>query len=254
LGVKINISKKAENNKNKNNNNKMPYYDENGEEVSGILTPEEVEQRLAEKETEMQSRIEEIETAKQEELQSIQQQLADKEAELVGLQDKDRNFGAFRKKSEADKTEMAELKKQIDELKGAVVSQFNSINQVLSDKTIDEAVLRVSGGDKELSDKVKFFYKSFSGTPKDDKEFQARLDNALVLATGGKSNVRVDYSVGTGSTFQPNNSVGSANKMTEAQRAFAHSMGITDADIAKYDGKMPRYQGDGLPNNQWLNQ
>ena len=149
------------------------YYNESGDEVAGVLSPEEVQQQLADKEAEMQKTIDEAQTASQEELQSIQQQLADKEEEMTKLQDKDRNFGAFRKKSEADKTEMNELKKQIDELKGGLIGQIDKINQVLSDKTISEAVMRVAGGDKEVADKVKFFYNQFSGTPKTKRKCKA---------------------------------------------------------------------------------
>ena len=228
------------------------YYNSDGDEVEGVMSPEEVQQALADKDAEMQRAIDEAQTSSQEELQSIQQQLVDKEEEMAKLQDKDRNFGAFRKKSESDKTEMAELKKQIDDLKGGLVGQIEKINQVLSDKTIDEAVLRISGGDKVLSDKIKFFYKSFSGVPKDDKELQARLDNAFVLATGGKTNVMSGqvYS-GTGSSYVPE-TVGSTSKWTDDQKQFAAMMGITDADIAKYSGKMPKYPGDGVGNKEWL--
>jgi alanyl-tRNA synthetase len=231
----------------------MPYYNENGDEVQGVLTPEEVQQQLADKDAEIQRTQEELQATHQEELQTIQQQLADKEAEMEKLEDKnknaDRTFGAFKRQS----TEMIELRKQIEDLKGGLVGQIEKINQVLSEKTIDEAVLRVSGGDKVLSDKVKFFYKSFSGVPKDDKELQTRLENALVLATGGKSNVMNGqvYS-GAGGSSVPEN-VGSAGKWTDEQKQFAAMFGITDADIAKYSGKMPRYPGDGLKNSEWLN-
>jgi len=229
------------------------YYNESGDEVAGVLSPEEVQQQLDDKEVEMQKTIDEAQTASQEELQSIQQQLADKEEEMTKLQDKDRNFGAFRKKSEADKTEMNELKKQIDELKGGLIGQIDKINQVLSDKTISEAVMRVAGGDKEVADKVKFFYNQFSGTPKDEKEMQSRLDNALILATGGKSNVMSGqvYSAGAGSSFA-NNVVGSVGKWSDEQKDFARKVGITDADIAKYQGKMPQYAGDKSSNKEWL--
>ena len=82
---------------------------------------------------------------------------------------------------------------------------------------------------------------------------QSRLDNALILATGGKSNVMSGqvYSAGAGSSFA-NNVVGSVGKWSDEQKDFARKVGITDADIAKYQGKMPQYAGDKSSNKEWL--
>lgn len=84
---------------------------------------------------------------------------------------------------------------------------------------------------------------------------QSRLDNALILATGGKSNIMGGsvYS-GSGGTGPIDNSVRGQSKWTDEQKQFAAMFGITDADIQKYSDKMPKYQGDRMSNQQWLAQ
>lgn len=232
----------------------MPYYDEQGQEVEGVLSPEEVEEKMLEKETEMNKAIEEAQTSQEEEIKTLQAQMTEKEEELKKLQEKDANFGALRKKAEVKEEEIAKMQKQIDDLKGGLVGQIEKINQVLSEKQIDEAALKTAEGDKELADKIKFHYKSFSGEPKDTQEAQQRMDNALILATGGKvANLGGSVISGAGgSTFQGGN-VESQTKWTDEQKDMAQKLGITDADIAKYQGKMPRYAGDRRSNKDWLN-
>lgn len=230
-----------------------PFYNENADEVEGVMSPEEVQELLAKKEEETNKAVEEAQQAMQEEIQTLQQQLEQEREEKRKLEEKGVNFGTLRKKTEEKDSKISELEKKIDELKGAFIGQIDKINQILSDKTIDEAMLKVSGGDRELADKVKFHYKQFAGIPKDEKEMQERINNAMILATGGKStNIPGSTYSGAGG-FNTTNNVVSVNKWTEDQKDLAKKFGITDAEIAKYSGKMPRYSGDGTSNKEWLN-
>lgn len=230
-----------------------PFYNEQGDEVEGVMSPEEVQEMLAKKEEETNKAVEEAQQATQEEIQTLQQQLEEEREEKRKLEEKGVNFGTLRKKTEEKDSKISDLEKKIDELKGGFIGQIDKINQILSDKTIDETMLKVAGGDKELADKVKFYYKQFSGVPKDEKEMQDRINNAMVLATGGKSTIIPGSTYSGVGGFNTTNNVVSANKWTEDQKDLAKKLGIIDADIAKYSGKMPKYSGDQSSNREWLN-
>ena len=230
----------------------MSYYDQNGEEVDGVMSPEEVQALLAENEAESQRLIEEAHVAAEEQANEVGRLLAEKEAELEKLHNKDMNFGRLRGKTEADGSKIAALEKQIDEMKGGIISQIDKINQVMSEKEVSEAILVATGGDRELAEKVKTFYKTFNGAPKDAKEMQQRIDNSLTLAGGGRTTiVGANVYSAAGGTFQSDN-VGGQSKWTDTQKELGRNLGITDADIAKYQNKMPRYPGDFSSNREWL--
>jgi chromosome segregation ATPase len=157
----------------------MPYYDADGEEIEGVLSPEEAK-ALQDKTAELEAKA-----AKAEELEET---LKQKEEELTKLSGKDLNFKRLRdkteqeiedmkqKKSEKEKmllTEVAELTKERD---GEKQARFNEVK---------ESVLKdLSGGDEALRKSIEAAEKELTGQALTAKEIEERYRKAFILAKG----------------------------------------------------------------------
>ena len=148
------------------------------------------------------------------------------EEELKGLKDKDLNFSNLRNKVSEKEKEVEDLKKAIDEKIGTVKKEV--LDSVMSDYYLDQ-LKKLAGEDKELADKIEFQYKRLSDPSSSKEEVNKKLNDAFVLASGGKeiSNTAAFSSGGVGKI----NIKKSGEKLSEEAKQFgielAKAGGIT---------------------------
>lgn len=207
-------------------------YNEQGEEVEGSLSAEEVEAKLEEERTKMEEQnskdLEEVQKQSDEALEEKEKELTAKEEELAKEMDKEKNFGALRGKTKEKDEKIDAL---MEEIKG-IKETLESTKSVVSEQKIDTAIEKLSA-DKEMKDKIKFYYNSFKDEPKDDKEFQKRIENANVLAGGSKPTNALtgDVISSAGGTVMEGS--GTGKKLGPEALEEAKKLGITDAELAK---------------------
>lgn len=136
------------------------YYDDQGEPVEGVLPPEEIA--------------------------SLKEQMAEKEAELNKLKDKDYNFSSLRKKTAEEREELTKtwnsaekgLLSHIDELN----ARLDARDKATIGKTKETKFEELAGTDKELRDKLEFEFERLGGnTSLSDAEVLERIEEAKVL-------------------------------------------------------------------------
>lgn len=154
----------------------MSYYDDDGNEVEGVLTPEEV--------NELKNKMTELETvaARAEELEA---ELKEKEGRLKSLESKEFNFNQLRGKtveekeellkgfSEKEKTMMLEignLKSQIEENEAQTIKSYES-----------DVLEALAGSDEDLKVKIKEMSKEFVGDVKTKEDVLLRYKRAFTL-------------------------------------------------------------------------
>lgn len=146
----------------------MPYYDEEGNEVEGVMTPEEVEALKAEL---------------TEKLTTKEQEIEEKEKELASLKTKDFNFRKFEEATEKQKEEMM---KEFTDKEQALIQEVSSMkSQFLSEQRASVLDIYV-GSDEELRKKVEEKANSLYGKPAETKEeYTLRVKEALTLVRSG---------------------------------------------------------------------
>lgn len=214
-------------------------FDKDGNIVENAMSPEDVETKLEEErektrqevEEEANKQLEEYKKSTDEEMEELQKQLDGKEEELTKEKDKEKNFGALRGKNKEDKEKIDSLEQEIKDIKTSIEETKTKV----SDEAIDMAIGKLAGDDKELAEKVKFYYKTFSGEPKDKEEFLKRIENSYVLATGGKPTNPITGEVisSAGGSLPPTVNP-SGEKLSEKGKEAAKDMGISDQELAKH--------------------
>lgn len=143
------------------------YKDEEGNEVEGLLSAEEVEAKVAE-----------ANAAKEAELAEVKAAL---EAEKA----KEKNFEALRAKAaDAGKTKEAveaEYKTKLDELD----AKFNNLTQAQKLQSLAE---KEAGGDAELAEKILVHYNNFKVDNTNVDKMKEAMTNAAILAGAGVGN------------------------------------------------------------------
>lgn len=216
------------------NGDPVEVYDEEGNPLDEVLSPDEVEEKINEAKEEIQ---EELKGSTEEETQILKERLDDKIAELEETkenlqkeQGKDKNFSRLRGKTEDREKEITELQGVIKDL----TEKVEKIDQSGEERNVNLKIATAVKGDEELTKKVKFFYDQFNGSPKDDNEVQERIKNSIILATGAKGEDVLSgdvVSFGGGSTGQGTTKTG---KISEESKGLAGKLGIEDRELKRH--------------------
>lgn len=223
----------------------MAYFDEDGNEVKGLLTEEEAK-ALVQNETKTL-----METAAKEKVEAeTRAATAAKAAEDLKAQldaAKAAPAGGAGQQSQSDKDEnVANLRRKLEEAEAVRVSERAAlearITAIEGDK-VQQAINAVAAGNADLAAKIRHNYeKTLSGVQATTaEEIAAKVQNAVKLSTGGVSPSPLDTVIVGG---QPAG-VGGAGKsgtkveFTPNEAAIGGKLGISDADRAKY-GADPR--------------
>ncbi len=220
-------------------------FDEQGNAVEA-LTPEEVETKLK---AAREEAIEEANASRQAEIDAATEQqkkleddLKKAQEDLKKEQDKDKNLGGQRKVIEEKEKIVNELTTKLDTMKSDFDKKISDILNSDKRKTVDSMIERVAGEDKEMADKIRFYFDSFkpideTGKKPEDvmKEIQERIKNAYTLAagTGPKNPVGAKVISSGGPGVAPViNPTG--EKLSPELADLAHKMGVSDADLKKH--------------------
>jgi len=211
-------------------------FNEQGEKVEA-LTPEEVEQKLNEA---REQAIEETNRLRQEEIDDLSLQMESRNEDLEKARQeleveksKDKNLAGQGRIIKEKEKKIDELEVKHKELEEKLNQRINEVEQKGKEKTISGMIQELSGGDKDISTKIRFYYDSFKGEPADEKEIQDRIQNAYTLATGGKP-----ISPLTGSAISSGGGMPvinpSGEKVSPEVQDLAHKMGVSDQEMKKH--------------------
>ena len=213
-------------------------YDKDGKEVEAF-TREEIDLTI---QTEKESAIAEANALREEEIAGL---LAEKEKleddrvkleqTLEGMKNKDVNFGKIRSQVEIKDKKIEELQAQLTAVNEGTTKRIEEIEGSRIKEVKDGEISSIAGADVELTKKINFFYDSFAGSVKTKEEIKARVTNATLLATGGKTKVNMtgDVISSGGSMNIPTDIQGQGKLSSPEVRDVARKLGITDQELSK---------------------
>jgi len=212
----------------------MAYFDENGTEVEGILSPDEVTAQVEAAKTEVKEATQQEFNTKIEELNtSLETTKAEIEAAKTGggEGDKDQNLGNLRTKLQETETLLATEKTANEE-------RWSTIQK---DK-VTAAITTVAGNDADMQKKIEHEYNTtLSGVKAQTaEEVQAKVASAVKLATTietGPSALDVATQGANRGVNQPITQSG--KPITDGDKAFGNKLGLNEDDYKKY-GNDPR--------------
>jgi len=206
------------------------FFDANGEPIEGF-SQEEVDAKLEEG-------TKELESAKKEEAEELNKTITDMQEEMSKMGDKDYNFKKVEKFAKEKEAEAIELQKKLDDNFGGVNSM---IDTRLNEEKLNSKIESLSGGDKEVSDKIRFHFNSFSSEKIDDpakreEAFIAKLSNAYLLATGSKpSSPLTGQVIGSNMGSSPN--AGKPSGLSKDAKDIAGKFELSDEEIKDAEKK-----------------
>lgn len=211
-------------------------FNEEGQAVEA-LTPEEVEVKLNEAREQATA---DANAARDAEVEDLTKQLTDKEEsltkaqkELEGEKSKDKNLSGQREVIAAKEKVIEDLTKSVNDLKASTEQKLASLEAKDRIKMVNDLIEALSEGDKNVKEKMKFFYDNFKGDPADAKETEERVRNAYTLATGGRSARPLTSSMISSAEGIPQiNPTG--EKMSTELQDLAHRMGVSDQEMKKH--------------------
>ena len=215
----------------------MAYYDAEGNEVTGLLTQEDLDAKLEEERASLNSQFEEKNNETQQkigELQAAQdaaQAAVDAAAATAGEGsgggDKDVNLGTLRAKLEETTTALAAER-------DANRARFAAEES----ERVSNAILEVAGNNEEMAQKVRHHFTTTLSavTATTPAEIKAKVENAFKLSADmNTSPGPLDIARAGGSRgAAPVINQGQARPMTAAAVEAGKMFGISDADRAKY--------------------
>jgi DNA repair exonuclease SbcCD ATPase subunit len=207
------------------------YTDKDGNTVEA-LTPAEVEEKLADVRAEA---IDEANADRQAEIDDLNTQLAEKETALATEKAKDKNLSGQRTVIKDREEEIAGLKKTIEEVKADTSKKIDEIGASAKKKVVEDMIGNLVGDEKELKDKVQFFYDSFKGEPATEDERKQRINQAYILATGGRPANPFSASVISAQGGIPQTKMQTEGKLSPGVENVAHNLGIDDQELKKYN-------------------
>lgn len=155
------------------------YYDDEGNEIEGVLSPEEAKA--------LQERTAELE-AKAQKAEELEAALKAKEEELTKLAGKDMNFKRLRDKTEAEVEELKEKMSEKEKVLLAEVMELTKERDSEKAARTQEATKRIldslSGGDETLRKSIEVAEKELVGEAKTEQELEVRLRKAFILVQG----------------------------------------------------------------------
>ena len=215
----------------------MDVFDEKGNLVEGMLTPEEVQTKIEQEATRL---VEEANAEKQAEIDAanIKLEEAEKaklelEEKMAKLDDKSLNFGNLRKKAEEKDAVIEGLKSSIVKLDEVMNQKFSQLSAENNKQKVVSLINRVAGSNVELAKKIEFNYNRLNANPKDEKELAQLVNDAVLLSTGGgKPNLfSTDVMSSSGGTeFKQDD----GTKLSDTGKAAAKEFGISEQILKKY--------------------
>jgi len=194
---------------------------------------------------------EEIEAQKQEaieastgELEALQKERDDKQAEidnltkqLEGELDKDKNFAELRKQREDLKKERDELKGKIDSIDGTIEEKVESAKSAILEGVnkdhYSETLKALVGDDEELQKKVELNYSRLTDEVASKEDITKKMTDAYRLSVEDRSpnalNTAVVSSGGAPLARPP-----ASKAFTQEEKELAGKFGLSDEDLKKY--------------------
>lgn len=215
----------------------MPYYDEQGNEVDGLLTEEELNAKLEEERKTLSERIEQEKAAAQERIIALEaEKLAAQKAvdaaksgtggDEGGAGDKDVNFANLRRKLE-------ETTKALEAEKLANEGRYTAIQR----EKVDSVISQVARGDEELAKKIRYNYENILTGMKAEtaQEINTKVLAAMRLSAptnDGPDALSIALSGGNRSAHVQQS--GTAKKFTPGEVQMGQRLGVSDQDRARY--------------------
>jgi Mg2+ and Co2+ transporter CorA len=182
----------------------MPkLFDEEGNEIEGAMSPEDV--------TTLKT---ELDTAKK---------------ELLGLNNKDINFTNLREKVTGLETKLTDSQKAIEDAnKKAIEGMQAPLNEAK-----DTTIAKLSGGDEELKKKIQFHFDRINDQTLTVEQMNKKVRDAYLLATEKAMDLsgQIISSAGAGMHIP----LTPKKEMSAELKGFGSKLGLTDEDIKKYD-------------------
>lgn len=225
----------------------MAYFDEDGNEVKGLLTEEEAKALVQEQTKSL------METAAKEKIEAEQKAAtAAAEAETLRKQIEAAAAapaGGAGQQSQGDKDQnIAALRKKLEETEASVAREREALNAritAIEGDKVQQAINAVAAGNAQLAEKIRYNYdKTLSGVQAvTAEEIAAKVQNAVKLSTSGPTPNPLDIVIPGGvpqghGGAKPN----PAKEFNQVETAVGSKLGISDADRAKY-GNDPRLTG-----------
>lgn len=170
----------------------------------------------------------EIETVPVSVVEQLQQQIKEKEVELQKERDKEKNFAALRTKTEKEVEEKSELASRLDALEKQRIADLENNKKALEIK-LENAFLADAEGDKDLAEKIKFYYYRFAGDALTDDEINQRRSEAVFLAkrrVDSGSPLSRAISVSGGNSYLPQQNESEDFSRTPEGIEFAKRLGL----------------------------
>lgn len=190
------------------------YFDEDANPIE-LLSPEEVieiqerEKKLAEEKEEMAKQIEE------------------KEKELSGYKEKNYNWKRLRDMTEKEREELSARDKVIFEQQELLQEQYDKLRQNTFDKLIND----ISGGDKDMRDKIMEQYDRIKDEVTTDDQISKKLEDAYLLVTRENRKMSINRAYNVSGIPPRENKVES-----EESKSIRGVFRIKDEDVKKYSG------------------
>lgn len=165
----------------------------------------------------------------------LKKQLEEKDASIKALNEKiekdipkGESFRALDKKVQKTEAEKSELESRLEALEKQRVADLENNKKSLEIK-LENAFLAQANGDKDLADKIKFYYNRFAGDTNSDDEINQRISEATFLAKRrvdqGNPITRAVAASG-GSSYIPNTGNSEDFSRTPEGLEFAKKLGL----------------------------
>jgi hypothetical protein len=152
-----------------------------------------------------------------------QAELAEKEAELEKLKEKDLNFGKLRKTAQ-------EAEKERDEAISAMQNEIKEVTKIVHGNAYDYTLDALSDGDEELKKEIEANYARLTDPADNPKAVQKKLRDAYTLAKGiAPKHESMPMSSG-GAPVK----IRSNGPIDPALSGIASKMGLSEEDLKQY--------------------
>lgn len=207
----------------------MIVKDDNGNDVE-VYTADEMNNQINQVKEDVTKQVTE---QLQPTLDALQDKYNDAMNDLQKEKEKDKNFGNVRQIASEKEKEAEKAKADLETFKKEMNDKIESVRNESKSGVIDGMLDKLSGGNKELKDKIKYHYDSFAGTPESLAKIEERITNAYILATGNKIQSPLNSAVlsNAGGGGQPPVFNPSGEKLGSEAVELAKKLGISEKEL-----------------------
>ena len=207
----------------------MALFDDNGDEVVGAKTADEVE---AEIKAAADAARAEVEGKTKEQLDALTKERDD-------LAKKDHNFRQLENLTEEQKKEKLAVEKQLKEKDDLLLAAKNEAKNFVIGTYKDNQVDKLAGKDAKLKESIQAHLKNISGPEDTQDQINTKLRSAYVLATndlGQKPSAGIlNEDFGGGGGGRPASGSSANSVSSELQALGRERFGLTDKDWEMFD-------------------